>query len=86
MSYLQVIQFLNKFLTENKSGCIHFTTVKKFFGAFKKQKSLKSEKMAEILNLKLLQLPYFYPTFRKYLPTILSLQPTLKYILRKLSI
>ena len=30
-----------------------------------RNKSLKSHKIAEILNLKLLELPYFYPIFRK---------------------
>ena len=60
--------FKQVFELENKKWLYSFPPqLRNLFGKLliKQKKSLKSEKMAEILNLKLLQLPYFYPTFRK---------------------
>ena len=60
--------FKQVFELENKKWLFSFPPqLRNLFGKLliKQKKSLKSEKMAEILNLKLLQLPYFYPIFRK---------------------
>ena len=60
--------FKQVFELENKKWLYSFPPqLRNLFGKLliKQKQSLKSEKMAEILNLKLLQLPYFYPIFRK---------------------
>ncbi|MEK9620029.1 MAG: asparagine synthase (glutamine-hydrolyzing) [Flavobacteriales bacterium] len=60
--------FKQVFELENKKWLYSFPPqLRNLFGKLliQQKQSLKSEKMAEILNLKLLQLPYFYPIFRK---------------------
>ena len=60
--------FKQVFELENKKWLYSFPPqLRNLFGKLliKQKQSLKSKKMAEILNLKLLQLPYFYPIFRK---------------------
>ena len=62
--------FKQVFELENKKWLYSFPPqLRNLFGKLliKQKQSLKSKKMAEILNLKLLQLPYFYPIFRKIL-------------------
>ena len=60
--------FKQVFELENKKWLYSFPPqLRNLFGKLliRQKQSLKSKKMAEILNLKLLQLPYFYPIFRK---------------------
>ncbi len=62
--------FKQVFELENKKWLYSFPPqLRNLFGKLliRQKQSLKSKKMAEILNLKLLQLPYFYPIFRKIL-------------------
>tara|TARA_B110000027_G_scaffold132486_1_gene158727 strand:- start:2983 stop:4866 length:1884 start_codon:yes stop_codon:yes gene_type:complete len=60
--------FKEVFELENKKWLYSFPPqLRNIFGKLLqlRNKSLKSHKIAEILNLKLLELPYFYPIFRK---------------------
>ena len=60
--------FKKVFELENKKWLYSFPPqLRNIFGKLLqlRNKSLKSHKIAEILNLKLLELPYFYPIFRK---------------------
>ena len=60
--------FKQVFELDNKKWLYSFPPqLRNLFGKLlqKQNKSLKSQKIAEILNLKLLELPYFYPIFRK---------------------
>ena len=60
--------FKQVFELDNKKWLYSFPPqLRNLFGKVlqKQNKSLKSQKIAEILNLKLLELPYFYPIFRK---------------------